>query len=953
MAEKNTFRLSLKQFQMILLLLLVLPFSATPLTFNFSSFPPAVTNNISMEGDAFSDGSLRLTKSARDEVINGSVGRATFKETFLLRSGDGLVFFLAPPGSLLNHTLGQGSSLGLPVNSRLANKTMSSTEYPFVAVEFDIFPNNKSESIDWCLNYVHAGIDINSLKSNVTEPWDGGISTAKENNATITYNSTSKNLSVAFTTIQIGVDGDEVQMIKSMYFLVDLLRYLPDRVIVGFSASTGNAVALHKIMSWNFTSTPLLDDNAALTTRSNNNREGLIVGLGVGGGATLVGLLALVWLILYRKRRETARESSDDDISVLNDMIPEEFEKGTVPTKFKYNELALATSNFVHGEKLGEGGFGGVYKGFIKDMNSYVAVKKISSGSKQGLKEYAAEVNIISRLRHRNLVQLIGWCHDKKLLLVYEFMPNGSLDSHLFNEKSLLTWEVRYKIAHGLASGLLYLHQGWEQCVLHRDIKSSNVMLDSNFNTKLGDFGLARLVDHGKMSQTTIVAGTRGYMALEYVTTGKASKQSDVYSFGVVALEIACGRKPIDLNLENTRVDMVEWVWGLYGEGKVIEAADPKLCGYFDEKQMEFLMMVGLWCAHPDYNMRPSMQQAIQVLNFEVAWPFLPLEMPMATFPQTSRPISSTNITGLEASKTESSYNGGYSSYSSSSSNRLIPSACESRRDDDGHDASLRLFLSAFRLDDDARLSSSPASAALFLSGLHGSLPLRLPRLSSSLRLFLSAFRLDDDTRLSSSSASAALFLSGSGLRASLPLRPPRLSYSPPQSPADSVGDDIELIEEVQGQTQTGNDLVVAEAEMPENKEPEVPEPKAPIEVVEEAPAATEISRGVPKKRRRGPASTLPKPASKLTSMVWHHFMKYQRELFTHRDGKKVHAGNENRALCIHCGADLKADSSFNGTSTLRRHIQKVCKKYAGRENIDDGQAVIAGDGEVEPEMEL
>lgn len=331
-----------------------------------------------MEGDAFSDGSLRLTKSARDEVINGktfllrqnSTGKLadfTSTSTFSIddnktRSGDGLVFFLAPPGSLLNRTLGQGSSLGLPVNSRLANKTMSSTEYPFVAVEFDIFPNNKSDSIDWGLYYAHAGMDINSLKSNVTEPWDGGISTAKENNATVTYNSTSKNLSVAFTTIQIGVDDDEVQVIKSMYFLVDLLQYLPDRVIVGFSASTGNAVALHKIMSWNFTSTPLLDDNAALTIKSNDNRDGLIVGLGVGGCLTLIGVLALVWFILYRKRRETARESSDDDISELNDMIPEEFEKGTGPRKFKYNELALATSNFVHGEKLGEGGFGGLHQ---------------------------------------------------------------------------------------------------------------------------------------------------------------------------------------------------------------------------------------------------------------------------------------------------------------------------------------------------------------------------------------------------------------------------------------------------------------------------------------------------------------------------------------------------------------------------------------------------------------
>ncbi|XP_024200257.1 L-type lectin-domain containing receptor kinase IX.1 [Rosa chinensis] len=653
MAVNNTLRLSLKQLQLLLLLLLLLPFSATPLTFNFPSFPLNVTANISMEGDALPDGSLRLTKSTVDVQWDQSVGRATYCQPFLLRQnstrkladftssftfvidsvgytmyGDGLAFFLAPAGSLLNNKLGVGSSFGLPFNITLASYSMTSTEYPFVAVEFDIFPSQE-ESRDGPINYTHAGIDINSLTSYVTEPWDGGIREGKENNATISYNSTSENLSVAFTTIQ-NVDGDEVQLIKSMYFLVDLLQYLPDRVIVGFSASTGAYIAQHKIVSWNFTSTPLVDDNAPSTTRSNNDRVRLAVGLGVGGCLTLVGVLAFVWSIFSRRRREKDGESSDDDTRVLNDLIPEEFGKGTGPRKFSYNELALATNNFVQEEKLGEGGFGGVYKGFIKDMNSYVAVKKISRGSKQGLKEYAAEVSIISRLRHRNLVQLVGWCHEKKLLLVYEFMPNGSLDSHLFKEKSLLTWEVRYKIAHGLASGLLYLHQGWEQCVLHRDIKSSNVMLDSNFNTKLGDFGLAKLVDHGKLSQTTIVARTMGYMAMEYVTTGKASKESDVFSFGVVALEIACGRKPVDSRYEEKQINLVEWVWELYGEGKIIEAADPKLCGDFDKKQMECLMMVGLWCAHPDQNSRPLIQQAIQVLNFEVPLPNLPLAMPMA-----------------------------------------------------------------------------------------------------------------------------------------------------------------------------------------------------------------------------------------------------------------------------------------------------------------------------------
>ncbi|XP_028060857.1 L-type lectin-domain containing receptor kinase IX.1-like [Camellia sinensis] len=258
--------------------------------------------------------------------------------------------------------------------------------------------------------------------------------------------------------------------------------------------------------------------------------------------------------------------------------------------------MSTATNCFAEEHKLGEGGFGGVFKGFLRELNSYITVKRISKGSKQGIKEYASDVKIISWLRHRNLVQLLGWCHDKReLRLVYEFMENGSLDYHLYKEKSLLTWAMRYEIAQGLASALLYLHEEWEQCVVHRDVKSSNVMLDSNFNAKLGDFGLARLVDHGKDSQTNILAGTRGYMAPECLITGKVNKESDVYSFGVVALEIACGRKPIDLEVPKNQMRMVEWVWDLYGTDRLLEAAiDPKICPNFVKEEMECLMIVGL-----------------------------------------------------------------------------------------------------------------------------------------------------------------------------------------------------------------------------------------------------------------------------------------------------------------------------------------------------------------------
>ena len=180
-------------------------------------------------------------------------------------------------------------------------------------------------------------------------------------------------------------------------------------------------------------------------------------------------------------------------------------------------------------------------------------------------------------------------------------MPNGSLDSHLFGKRPPLSWAARYKISIGLASAFLYLPEEWEQCVLHRDIKSSNVMLESSFNVKLGDFGLARVMDHELGPQTTGLVGTFGYLAQEYVSTGRASKESDVYSFGVVVLEITPRRKSFNCIVEkDSEIGLVEWIWDLYGNGNLVSAVDEKLNFEFDQRQAECLMIVGLWCSHPN-----------------------------------------------------------------------------------------------------------------------------------------------------------------------------------------------------------------------------------------------------------------------------------------------------------------------------------------------------------------
>ncbi|KAB2047530.1 hypothetical protein ES319_A13G052300v1 [Gossypium barbadense] len=336
----------------------------------------------------------------------------------------------------------------------------------------------------------------------------------------------------------------------------------------------------------------------------------LVVGLIVGVSGLIFGLGVSLWFFLRRLRRED--DTNVDNHNNVSDMFfhDSDFQHGVAPRKFSLEELAKVTNMF-KGEKLGEG----------------------------GIKEYASEVKIISRLRHKNLVKLIGWCHEKReLLLVYEFMANGSLDSHLFKGKSLLNWEVRCKIVQDLASALLYLHEEGDHCVLHRDIKASNIMLDSNFNAKLGDFGLARLVDHAKGSQTTRLAGTIGYMAPECISSGKVSKESDVYSFGIVALEIACGRRSIEPEYEESKAWLVAWVWDSYGNQRLLDVADQKLCMEFYDKQIECLLIVGLWCVHPDPSSRPSIRQAIQVLNFEAPLPELPSSRPIPTYhaPNTS-----------------------------------------------------------------------------------------------------------------------------------------------------------------------------------------------------------------------------------------------------------------------------------------------------------------------------
>ncbi|PUZ48636.1 hypothetical protein GQ55_7G261000 [Panicum hallii var. hallii] len=602
---------------------------ATSLSFSYNfSTPGALTSpdlkylsNATAGGDrvdltkntSWSTGRVAYGRPVQLWDDTGKVASFTSNFTFVIKSrnhsaqGDGMAFFVGTyPPDLPQDS--NGGFLGLVNNpSNPANTYFPAT----VAVEFDAFRN------DWDPKDTmsHVGVDVNNISSVAYAALPDGCFNGAMS-AWVRYDANASTLSAT-----LRFDDQPGLGIYNVSAPVDLrAEELPRQAAVGFSAATGDYVESHQILSWSFESTlsnvAVINKTARTASKSTKTTNiGLIAGLASAGIVIL--LIVAAWLCYreYQKRKGTKQgQASPRDMD-------EEFKKGTGPRRFTYRQLSRATRRFSDDAKLGEGGFGSVYRGFLQDQGLHVAIKRVSKASKQGRREYISE--------------LVGWCHEgNDLLLVYELMTNGSLDTHLYSTTNVLTWPIRYNIILGMGSALLYLHQEWEQCVVHRDIKPSNVMLDSSFNAKLGDFGLARLVSHARDAHTTMVAGTRGYIDPECAVTCRATTRSDVYSFGVLLLEIACGRKPVVPEEDESKVLLVRWVWELYGRGELLDAADARLLdgGESGALEVERTLVVGLWCVHPDSASRPSIRQAMNVLQFEAPLPELPPEMPVATY---------------------------------------------------------------------------------------------------------------------------------------------------------------------------------------------------------------------------------------------------------------------------------------------------------------------------------
>jgi serine/threonine protein kinase len=629
--------------------------TATSDQFVYSGFS---SNDLTLDGAATvtSDGVLQLTngtvhlkghafyptpwqfRKSPNEVVQ------SFSITFVFgmvpvysdQCTDGMTFLISPSKDFSGAQTSQ--YLGL-----LNKTTDGKSSNHIFAVELDSSQNTEFKDI----NDNHVGININSLTS--VQAQQAGFYDDK--------NGVFNNLSlVSRKEMQVWVDYDAentrisvtlapLKVAKPLRPLVsepyNLSTVLQDPSYIGFSASTGPIDSLYCVLGWSLginRPAPAIDISKLPSLPrigSKPQSKVLEIVLPIASG-TFIFLVGTGIILLVRRRMKYAE-------------LHEDWEDDFGPHRFSYKDLYDATEGFHNKNVLGHGGFGKVYKGVLPVSKLEVAVKRVSHESKQGIKEFIAEIVSIGRLRHRNIVQLLGYCRRKgELLLVYDYMTNGSLDKYLYSEEGTdtLEWFQRFEIIKGVASGLFYLHERWEKVVIHRDVKASNVLLDNEMNGRLGDFGLARLYDHGTDPQTTRVVGTMGYFAPELARTGKATPLTDVYAFGIFIIEVTCGRRPIDNLVEDSSAILIDWVVEHWHRGSLMDTLDRRIQGNCDADEVCLVLKLGLLCAHPFCNVRPSMRQVMQYLDGE-------------------RPLPELMPTNLSYSMLATMHNEGFSQYTS------------------------------------------------------------------------------------------------------------------------------------------------------------------------------------------------------------------------------------------------------------------------------------------------
>ncbi|XP_073276783.1 L-type lectin-domain containing receptor kinase VIII.1-like [Primulina huaijiensis] len=685
-------------------------------------FGTLTLTSLKLLGDAhLSNGSVRLTRDLT--VPNSGAGKVLYSNPVIFRRpgtqdpasfssffsfsitnlnpssiGGGLAFVISPDDQFVGDA---GGFLGV--------MDRKNTQNGVVAVEFDTLMDIQFKDI----NGNHVGLDLNSMISTRVgdlEMIGVDLKSGDLVNSWVEYSGSTRmiNVYVSYSNMK-----PKEPIISSTF---DLNEYiLNDFMFVGFSGSTQGSTEIHCIEWWSFRSffddntgynsvfptarsppppanlmNPTADtvkppppslapvesdhnDTAAVQEKEKNGGKchnqlckdgpGAVVGVVTAGAFFLVFCaVALIWV--YSKKIKGVKTPE----TLASDVIK-------MPREFSYKELKLATKGFDSNKVIGHGAFGTVYRGILPATGDIVAVKRCSHTG-QGKTEFLSELSIIGTLRHRNLVRLQGWCHEKgEILLVYDLMANGSLDKALFESRMVLPWPYRHKILLGVASALAYLHQECENQVIHRDIKASNIMLDEGFNARLGDFGLARQIEHDKSPDATVAAGTMGYLAPEYLLTGRATEKTDVFSYGAVVLEVASGRRPIEKEVigvgkVGVSSNLVEWVWSLHREGRLMVASDPRLGNEYNEEVMRRVLMVGLACSHPDPLARPTMRVVVQMLVGEAEVPIVPRTKPTLSF-STSHLLMTlqdsvtdlNEVITISTSSSETSFTGGGSSH--------------------------------------------------------------------------------------------------------------------------------------------------------------------------------------------------------------------------------------------------------------------------------------------------
>ncbi|XP_009361746.2 cold-responsive protein kinase 1 isoform X2 [Pyrus x bretschneideri] len=286
---------------------------------------------------------------------------------------------------------------------------------------------------------------------------------------------------------------------------------------------------------------------------------------------------------------------------------------------FTYKELRIATEDFSPANKIGEGGFGSVYKGQLKDRK-FAAIKVLSAESRQGVKEFLTEIDVISKIKHENLVELYGCCVEgNQRILVYNYLENNSLAQNLIGGSSNLqfSWRTRREICIGIACGLAFLHEEVRPHIIHRDIKASNILLNEDLMPKISDFGLAKLIPPNMTHVSTRVAGTIGYLAPEYAIRGQLTRKADIYSFGVLLMEIVSGRCNTNTRLPIGEQYLLERTWKLYEQRELVGLVDTSLGGDFDAEEACRFLKIGLLCTQDTPKLRPSMSNVVKMLKGE------------------------------------------------------------------------------------------------------------------------------------------------------------------------------------------------------------------------------------------------------------------------------------------------------------------------------------------------